>query len=199
MSAAPIDERAARAAPIDDGLSGRVLVRYSNVRQFEAIGGSETLLLFYTESADDVLFDPDNDARLLGMFERSPYAFRNAAQLAEYEALVTRAAYTCRAHPEQDAARELAAAQLATPTEADALLVLVYRRDAPSASAVRNRRRSPFTNAANGTAAPRGARVVLFRQYSFAPVLVGRPVWHNETRLNATVGLLGLRVERLFR
>lgn len=170
---------------------------YSNGAQFEAIRGTQTLLLFYTESADEtrVLFDPDNDAALRAVFERSPYAFDNARDLDAYKALVTRARYKCRAHPDQERALELVPS---VERPDDDVLVLAYQRDSEAASVVKNRRRSPFTNSENGVGS--GAQrptLVLFDEYSFVPKLVVEPVWHQEKRLNATVGLLAVRVERV--
>jgi len=171
---------------------------YSNGSQFDSIRGTQTLLLFYTESVDEtsVLFDPDNDAALRAVFERSPYEFDNERDLDAYKALVTRAHYKCRAHPDQQRALQLVpSAEL--PDDGSAL-VFVYQRDSEASSVVRNRRRSPFTNSENGVGSgAQRATLVLFDQYSFAPKLVVEPIWHQEKRLNATVGLLGVRVERV--
>jgi len=177
----------------DDGV-----LLYSNGAQFERIDGTQTLLLFYTESADEtrVLFDADNDAALRAFMERSPYEFDNARDLRAYEALVTRARYRCRAHPQQ--ARALALVPSAERRDDASLLMLVYRRDSEAASVVRNRRRSPFANAENGVGAgAQRSELVLFEEYSFVPKLVVEPVWHQEKRLNATVGLLAVRVRRV--
>ena len=171
---------------------------YSNSAQFEAIGGTQTLLLFYTESSDEtrVLFDPDNDAALRAVFERSPYAFDNRRDLDAYKALVTRARYRCRAHPDQE--RALALVPSAERPDDDDVLMLVYQRDSEAVSVVKNRRRSPFTNSENGVGS--GAQrptLVLFDEYSFVPKLAVELVWHQEKRLNATVGLLAVRIERI--
>jgi hypothetical protein len=175
-----------------------ILDAYSNSEAFESVSG-DTLLLYYAETADetDVRFDGDNDERLLAIFSRSPYLFRNDVQLAEYEALVSRATYECRAHPQQREAAEFVANALEPPDDPESLVVFVYRRDSASTSAVRNRRASPFTNSTDGTTSTTPARVVLFRQYSHEPLFVATLVWHAQVRRNASVGLVAFRIERV--
>lgn len=171
------------------------IVNYSNSAQFETIKNTETLAFFYTESSDgeDVTFDPRGDEALFNMLAESPYDFDNNKDLIRYESLVTRAMYECKLHPNQAAAEELAASSL-TPEEAGELLFFVYRRDRAAISLVQNRRQSPF-DALNVDNAP---EIILFRRYSFEPMMLVTPVWRDETRINATVGVFGVLVKQMF-
>lgn len=171
---------------------------YTNVEQWESINDA-VALLFYTETDDDVLFDPNGDARLLEL-HTEPFAFDNDTGLAPYVSLIQRAQYRCKPHPNQVLAREQAALELGIAV--DDLLIMVYRRDAASTSAVRRRERAPFTNTTNGLgtggAAADAVPLVLFREKSFDPYASVVLVWHHETHINASIGLVGFRIETLF-
>lgn len=170
---------------------------FSNAEQFDAIDDA-VALLYYTESVDEVLFDADNDRALVGMHV-APFAFKNDESLSTYEALISRAHYYCKPHPNQALAREQAAVELSTP--ADDLLVMVYKRDAASASGVRLRNKTPFRNPINGISVQRNGestQLSLFKDLSFDPYADVVLVWQREPRINATVGLIGLRVDKIY-
>lgn len=152
---------------------------FTNRAQFAELTG-ETYLLFYNGEA----FDSENDARLYELFARSPYDFDNRTQLREYEALIERDAFELRAHPDQAAARALAAADL-TAGVASNVFVFVYQRISGSRFT-----QSPFANLQSAGSA------ILFHQYAFDPYRRATPLWHWSKRLgNSSVGLLGVRFD----
>lgn len=165
------------------------LIDFSNARQFDALSEA-AVLLFYTETSDAVLVDPDNDAALLDMHE-TPFDFSNEQSLAAYESLVSRAQYECKPHPNQPLVQRQIAADLGKLTED--IVVLVYKRDAASKSHVQKRNQSPFRAAVEAQEV-----VVLFRQFSNDPFAQVTLVWHREPRINSTVGLIAVRIEALY-
>jgi hypothetical protein len=170
---------------------------FTNHEQFESIDDA-VALLFYTETDDDVIFDPVGDADLLGLHTK-PFSFENTTSLRLYESLTTRARYHCKPHPNQVLAREEASQELSIP--ADDLLFFVYERDTAATSPVKQRRRTPFRNETNGIGAHSRSESVLltlFNKLSFDPFASGTIVWQREQRASGIVGLIGIRVEKLF-
>lgn len=170
---------------------------FTNHEQFQAIDDA-VALLFYTETDDDVIFDPAGDADLLRLHEH-PFSFDNSTSLTLYESLTTRARYQCKPHPNQALAQEEAAQELSIPT--DDLLIFVYERDSAGVSPVKQRRRTPFRNMVNGIGAharSESSAVTLFNQLSYDPFASCTLVWQREQRANGIVGLIGVRVLRLF-
>lgn len=165
------------------------LLDFSNSEQFDALTEA-VVLLFYAETSDAVVVDPENDAALLEMHE-APFAFNNEDLLASYESLLSRAQYECKPHPNQALVQRQIATDLSKP--ADDIVVLVYKRDAASKSPVKKRNQSPFRSAIAEQDV-----VVLFRQFSHDPFASARIVWQREPRLNSSVGLLGVRIETLY-
>jgi hypothetical protein len=165
---------------------------YSNSDEYAAIDDA-VVELFYTESGEEVIFDPDNDTALLELFA-APFRFVNSASLQLYEALTDRARYSCKPHPAPRAVVERVVGELAVPV--DNVLVFVYKRDSARASLVRNRRRAPFRNSVNGLESPdqRSPPLLLFAQYSYEPRLLASLIWHDAPRANSTVGLLAFEL-----
>lgn len=166
---------------------------YSNSREFAAIDDI-TLLLFYTETNDDVIFDPANDQSLMELFA-APFEFSNSESLSLYESLVTRARYYCKPHPQASSVARDVSAELRVP--ATELLVLVYKRDSAAESIVKDRRTAPFDNSENGLGSfdGRSAQLVFFNQYAHTPAVLGTIVWHNAVRINASVGIIAVRIQ----
>jgi hypothetical protein len=187
-------ERLAERFPATESLGDRLLV--TNKEQFDLLN-EPAVLLFYTETETDVIFDPDNDTVLLDM-HRDPFAFRSTAENVEaYQALITRAHYECKLHPNQQLVREQVATDLGVPS--DDFLIFVYHRDAARNSHVKNRERAPFTNTLNGLRADRSETVqlVLFAKYSHDPFATVSIVWQRAARLNSSFGVVAVRVNEL--
>lgn len=177
----------------DDEESGPLV--FTNNDQFEEIENGDTLLLFYVQDeSDQVTFDPNGDAALLALMRDAVYSFKNTDSLLLYESLVTRARYRLRLHPDQDAAAQLAALSL-TPDATAGMISFVYKRDHPGRSAVENRRQTPFMTL-DDTAPP---TVVLFREYSFQPAMIGQLVWYKQAERSATIGILGLEPQEVYK
>lgn len=188
------NERLAERFPATENLADRLLI--TNKEQFDLLR-EPAVLLFYTETDIDVIFDPDNDAVLLDM-HRDPFGFSSTAKtIAAYQALVTRAHYNCKLHPNQQLVREQVAIDLGVPS--DDFLILVYHRDSASKSPVKSRERAPFTNTLNGLRPDRGESVqlVLFAKYAHDPFATVSIVWQRAARLNSSFGVVALRVNEL--
>jgi len=178
----------------DDDLRSANGLDFTNSKQFDAIDDA-VALLYYTETIDDVLFDPDNDSRLFELHER-PFGFISG-DLTLYEGLVERAHYSCKPHPNQVLARQQAAAELSLPADDESLLVLVYKRD----SGARRRDRTPFRNTTNGIGTRENgesAPLTLFRQFSHDPYASAVLVWQRQVHVSATIGLVALRIDALY-
>ena len=170
---------------------------FTNAEQFEAIK-DHAVLLYYTETEADVIFDPENDAVLVNLLSH-PFAFSNDQSLLNFISLITRACFYCKPHPDQSALRAQAEGDLGM--EMPDLLILVYKRDNAHTSVVKNRRDTPFRNAVNGLGTSdsgESALVALFRQYEHTPFASVAIVWHREPRLCSTVGMIGVRIEKFF-
>lgn len=165
------------------------LVDFSNAQQFDALSEA-AVLLFYTETSDAVVLDPDGDAALLQIHE-APFEFDNARSLGTYESLASRAQYECKPHPNQVLVKRQVVLDLGA--DAEDIVVLVYKRDTARASPVRQRNQTPFR-----TAIQEQTTIVLFRQFSHDPFAQATLVWHREPRINSTVGLIAVRIETLY-
>jgi len=170
---------------------------FSNRTQFNQLEADTALVLYYRESSDgqDVIFDPNGDARLLAM-HRKPFQFQSSADLPLLIALRTRARYELRIHPNQAGILQAAVADRSIDTTD--CIALVYARDDDQRSIVKNRRVAPFANDFNGLRADgtgESAELVLFRQYSFEPFGKAVIVWSRQKSVNATVGVLLARVQ----
>ena len=178
----------------------RVVVKpleYSNAAEFDSIRDA-SVLLFYTQTIDsDVVFDPQNDAALASYFT-NPFQFDNRSMLDNFVALVMRARYELKPHPNAESIVASVSAEWNVPT--NQLLVMVYQRDSARSSAVENRRSSPFLNGVNGlsSAGNQSEPLWLFSQYSHEPVARVTLIWHSAVRTNATVGHVAFRVEQLY-
>lgn len=171
------------------------MIDFTNVKQWESIKDA-VALLFYRETSDDVVFDPEGDSALLKMHTR-PFSFDNKRHLATYEALTDRARYYCKPHPSGETVAAQAAAELGNVSPDD-LLVFVYKRDTAASSNVKQRHRSPFRNTTNGLGVAGAPVTFLFSQYSHDPFVSARLVWHRELRMNASVGLVVMQIEQRF-
>jgi hypothetical protein len=189
--------RVGNEAIVDVGAQHAPELFFTNVEQFDALKDA-SVLLFYTETTDDVVFDPSGDRALLRLHV-DPWAFKNTDSLATYEALTTRARYYCKPHPNQELAQSEAGLELSI--DASDLLILVYQRDSAGSSAVKQRRRTPFRNGVNGIGAHARSEstvVTLFSKLSHDPFTEVTVVWQREQRPNATIGMIGVRILRLF-
>ncbi len=168
----------------------------TNKKQFDTLEKkTKTLLLYYTldETNNTIRFDQSNDSRLLQMFERSPFSFKNSVDLALYESLVSRPHYELRAHTAQSTLREMFSADLSS----DALgnfVAFVFSR---ATQTTPKRRESPFNNNVDGVGTPSPPELVLFEKYSHVPHIIAQPAVFQEQSRNATVGVVGMVVKEM--
>ena len=106
--------------------------------EFDNAKGFE-MTLFYVESetADDVIFDPEGDERLMALHKGDVadfLAIRNGSAI--YESLVTRSSYSCKLHPQLEDMQEFVAQELSGDVSPDEMIVLVYKRDSAARSEV---------------------------------------------------------------
>lgn len=169
-------------------------------QQYDALPNASALNLYYKEMLDQtVQFDEDGDTQLLDLHRGDIADFTRIVDGQRlYEALVTRAAYHCKLHPQVDAMKVYVANELAGSVDTHSLIVFVYERDNARRSDVKARRQIPFTNGENGVGTGKEASVVLFTRYSIEPRLRGKLVWFREPRRNSTLGSVAFLVEESY-
>ncbi len=167
--------------------------------EYDKLSGDGVNLYYIDTQEQNLQFDEDGDTQLLDLHRGDVAEFtkiRNGDNL--YMALVSRAAYHCKLHPQQDALREIVVSELAGSVDTDSVIVFAYERDNAKRSEVKERYETPFVNGQNGIGTGSEASVVLFARFSFEPRLRGKVIWFREPRRNSTLGTVALLVEESY-